>query len=301
MSVFYFNRLPVVGPWGGGNKTLTSLVNRLRQMGHSVVGEMTEEVDVVFCVDPRPTSSGNTYQNIFDFTSRKKIPLIQRVGDVGTHGKPDLTQLVRMTTSLSCKVIFTSEWARDYIGCKRGSTVIPNGAMPIFYEGRKDQRSLPARPRVVTHHWSNNPLKGIKNYERLYRETMSGALPFDFFYIGRSSDSLSECTFAPVDADVLSRVLPNFDVYLSASLFEAGANHIVEAMACGLPVVYSREGGSIPEYCGGRGVSFETYDEMVRAIFCALDQHDEMTKQSLTYTRTMDDVIDEYVSVLCEG
>jgi glycosyltransferase involved in cell wall biosynthesis len=95
-------------------------------------------------------------------------------------------------------------------------------------------------------------------------------------------------------------MLPQHDIYLSASLWEAGANHIVEAMACGLPVIYSRDGGSIPEYCQGRGLSFSSASQMIDAIANVLLDYETFRQQSLTYTRTIDDVVDQYVEVLCE-
>ena len=299
MSVFYFNRLPVVGPWGGGNKTLSSIAARLQAMSHTVVGEFSDDADVVFCVDPRPSSSGVTYQKIFDFASSRKLPIIQRVGDVGTHGKPDLTHLVKFSTSLSDRVIFTSKWARDYIGCSRESSIIPNGSLSDFYSARNAVRVGRARPRVVTHHWSNNPMKGIAYYERLQEEIDAGKHSFDFTYIGRSSASLEKRTIPPLDVQGLVKIMPDFDIYLSASLHEAGANHILEAMACGLPVVYSRNGGSIPEYCDGRGVEFSSYEEMVDSLMRVSDDYLTYQHQSLTYKRTMDDVVDEYVEILC--
>lgn len=300
MSIFYFNRMPVSGPWGGGNKTLSALVSRLTEMGHLVTGEPRSDVDVVFCVDPRPTNSGITYRHLFDFASSKKIPLVHRVGDVGTHGKPDLTYLVKFSTALSSRVIFTSEWARDYVGYQGDCVVIPNGALSVFYSNRRSARTLPSRLRVVTHHWSNNPMKGITLYEQLADDIETGRVNFDFTYIGRSSDRLANRTMPPVDADDLARLLPEYDIYLSASQLEAGANHIVEAMACGLPVVYSKMGGSIPEYCGGRGLQFADYHEMVSALHEAASTYQTFWEQSNSYRRTINDVVDEYVRVLCE-
>ena len=300
MSVFYFNRLPVLGPWGGGNKTLTALAERLLGMGHEVTGDHRRDMDAIFCVDPRPNQTGVTYQDLFHLSASKRIPLIQRVGDVGTHGKPDLTYLVKFSTALSSRVIFTSEWARDFVGCTRDSTVISNGALPIFYGKRRESRPIGVRPRIVTHHWSNNPLKGIAAYEALQDAIEAGSLNAEFTYIGRSSDRLAPRTVSPVDADQLSEMLPRHDIYLSASLWEAGANHIVEAMACGLPVIYNRDGGSIPEYCQGRGLSFSTASQMIDAIANVLRDYETFRQQSHTYTRTIDDVVDQYVEVLCE-
>jgi glycosyltransferase involved in cell wall biosynthesis len=300
LSVFYFNRLPVTGPWGGGNKTLAALVTRLTALGHIVTDRPRMDVSVIFCFDPRPSSSGMSHSQLIEYSRvLGGVPIIQRVGDVGTHGKPELTQLVRSTAQRSNLVIFTSHWARDLVGLKGGCRIIPNGALPTFYQHRRDDRPPASRPRIVTHHWSNNPLKGIDLYERLYREIQSSNLEFEFTYIGRSSPTLLPCTLLPMNEEELALELPRHDIYLSASQLEAGANHIVEAMACGLPVVYHRDGGSIPEYCGGRGVQFRDFEEMVSSLRRVAVDHRANWEQVQSYTRSMEEVVDQYLEVLC--
>jgi hypothetical protein len=70
-------------------------------------------------------------------------------------------------------------------------------------------------------------------------------------------------------------------------------------MACGLPVIYSRDGGSIPEYCSGRGIAFGSSDEIITAVQRVVADYLSFREQSLSYTRTIDDVVDQYVEVLC--
>ena len=293
--------MPVKGPWGGGNKTLSALVERLTQMGHLVTCVPRNDIDVVFCVDPRASQDGVTYEDLRRYTRSRGIPLIQRVGDVGTHGKPDLTELVAWTAQLSDRVIFTSEWAREHVKYAGKYSVIPNGAVPDFYATRGRARRQHADiPKIVTHHWSNNPLKGIDTYERLARLIQQGELNFEFTYIGRSSSDLSFCTVSPLAGQDLAEEVSKGDIYLSASLWEAGANHIVEAMACGLPVVYSTQGGSIPEYCGGRGLAFAEFDQMILALQDVASDLNKYRSQSETYVRTIDDVVNDYLEILCE-
>jgi glycosyltransferase involved in cell wall biosynthesis len=102
-----------------------------------------------------------------------------------------------------------------------------------------------------------------------------------------------------MNEEELALELPRHDIYLSASQLEAGANHIVEAMACGLPVVYHRDGGSIPEYCGGRGVQFRDFEEMVSSLQRVAVDHRANWEQVQSYTRSMEDVVDQYLEVLC--
>ena len=66
--------------------------------------------------------------------------IIQRVGDVGTHGKPDLTDLVKQSIQYSDVCIFPSQWALDYVNASDNSIVIPNGPLSDFYEFFKLQK-----------------------------------------------------------------------------------------------------------------------------------------------------------------
>ena len=54
-------------------------------------------------------------------------------------------------------------------------------------------------------------------------------------------------------------------------------------MACGLPVFYHAEGGSIPEYVGKRGVAYEDYSELYSI---------------LSPMKSLDEVCEEYCSVI---
>ena len=61
----YVNREPVTGPWGGGNKTLTELISQITDEGHEVVYQLNhDDIDLIFCFDPRPNNTGEWYQNL---------------------------------------------------------------------------------------------------------------------------------------------------------------------------------------------------------------------------------------------
>jgi glycosyltransferase involved in cell wall biosynthesis len=70
-------------------------------------------------------------------------------------------------------------------------------------------------------------------------------LQIEFTFIGRPCFEVKPPTkhIPPVSKEELAKLLPSFDFYLTASRMEAGANHVLEAMACGLPIVSSNAGG----------------------------------------------------------
>ena len=154
----FINRKPRGGPWGGGNKTLSGICNSLTQKGHEVFFDLVPNLDVLVCFDPRPNEKGVWYQTFLDYKARFGSKIVQRVGDLGTHSKPELFQLVQATMPHSDAVIFPSEWAKqrsEYAGKK--FRVIPNRPAEIFYQNREVARhQISDIPRVVTHHWSNN-------------------------------------------------------------------------------------------------------------------------------------------------
>ena len=112
----YINREPVTGPWGGGNKIICNLSDRLKDLGHEVVYRLfDEDIDVIYCQDPRPNQHGEWYQHFLNHRTLFKSKIIQRVGDVGTHGKPELFDLVKKTSNISDFLIFPSEWSKQKI------------------------------------------------------------------------------------------------------------------------------------------------------------------------------------------
>ena len=93
MRVF-INREPREGPWGGGNKTLSGICDFLKREGHDVFFDLVDNLDILVCFDPRPNDKGVWYQTLWDYKQMHGAKIIQRVGDLGTHSKPELFEIV---------------------------------------------------------------------------------------------------------------------------------------------------------------------------------------------------------------
>ena len=161
----YLNRRPVQGPWGGGNKLVDALASSLVSKGHQVFFDLDrDDFDMLFCIDPRPNDAGIWYQQLLDYKIQFGSKIIQRIGDLGTHGKPELLELVRRSIQFSDHIIFPSAWAKEYSGFSgENYSIIQNRSKQIFHK-YKTSSTLNSPVRIVTHHWSNNPKKGFDIY-----------------------------------------------------------------------------------------------------------------------------------------
>ena len=299
----YINREPVSGPWGGGNKTLLGLINALEHHADIVFDLDEKDIDTIFCFDPRPNDKGIWYHHFLEHREKFGSKIIQRVGDVGTHGKPDLTKLAYQSSHMSDFVIFPSDWARKYLQFNnKDYSIIHNSPMEEFFENRVNKEAEDEL-RIVTHHWSTNKLKGFDIYGEL--GNIAKNLGISFTYIGRYPDGHSTNgleIIGPKDVNFLKNSLPSFDIYLTASMYEAGANHVLEGLASGLPVIYRDSGGSIPEYASQYGLEFKDLDTLVLCIESMRRNFKTFKKKSLSFSSNFNDTIQKYVDIiLCES
>jgi glycosyltransferase involved in cell wall biosynthesis len=298
----YLNRTPKTGPWGGGIKTVNKLAEAIVSSGHELTHKLEAGIDVIFCIDPRPNERGEWYQHFVNYRNTfPKTKIIQRVGDLGTHSKPELTELVRQTLNISDFFIFPSDWAKDRIGfIGENYKVVYNRPMKVFHQHKNRDTTLGDKIRLVTHHWSMNPKKGFDIYQKL-QEYINNTGAFEFTYIGRKPDNVVISKhIQPISAVELSKELTNHDIYITASIEEAGANHVLEALAAGLPVVYHKEGGSIVDYCKDYGVEFDSFNNLISSINKSIDQYKNLKQSVLSYEEDNSKVVEDYIKIIKE-
>jgi glycosyltransferase involved in cell wall biosynthesis len=296
----YINRAPKYGPWGGGIKTVNKLVEELLTDGHEVVFNLVNDIDVIVCIDPRPNEFGEWYQNFLNYKQVfKNVKILQRVGDLGTHSKPELTELVKLTLPHSDFLIFPSEWAKEWIGYDGNNfEIIHNCPVDIFHAHKKKDTSLGDKIKLVTHHWSMNPKKGFDLYENLQRYVDENE-KYQFTYIGRKPDDYKFSNYLPpLEASEIAKELPKHHIYITASIEEAGANHVLEAMAAGLPVIFHEDGGSIPNYCNDFGLQYSNFQEMIKMIEAMTSEYELYKGKVLNYNKDNSQVVKSYLRII---
>ena len=265
------NRKPVTGPWGGGNHFIKTLHDKAVDYDIEIVHQFQENLDGIFLIDPRYDELGISinevirYKNAFPDT---KIIYRANECDQRKGEKNQMDPCIKAMGQISDACFFISNWIHKYHidfdwKCRR-NIIIPNGTDKSIFkpsQTKKDNKKI----NLVTHHWSNNFMKGHDVYEKI-DNWVKNRDDFTFTYIGRSHAPLPNSELVePLSGPDLGKLLSSFDVYISASRWDPGPNHIIESLACELPTYAHVDGGGASEFVGNSH-TYKDFDELVSIL-----------------------------------
>lgn len=233
----------------------------MKRRGWRVQYSLSPTPDVVFVIDPRMDHPKKKFglEELRAFRKKRpEVPILHRINECDQRKGTDfMDELLRQTSELCDHTVFIAEWLRDYFierwfDPARPHSCIYNGADPVIYHPYGAVAPNPDRPlKIVTHHWSDNELKGFDVYEKVDHLISDGKLPgFSLRVIGRWPKSIrwrSAELIGPMTGKPLAQKLRECHIYLTASRWEPCGMHHVEGAQCGLPLVYHEEGGGIVE------------------------------------------------------
>jgi len=261
---------PTWSPWGGASPFVLQLAALLKRRGWKIQYSLNPAPDAVLVIDPRMDHPKKKFglEELRRFrAAHPRVPILHRINECDQRkGTNDIDELLRQTNGLADHTVFIAEWLRDYFAAKwfdlsKPHSCIYNGADPAVYHPfgsalPKDGEAV----RIVTHHWSDNALKGFDVYEKVDHLIADGKLPgFELRVIGRWPKWVSWRSaelIGPMTGKPLARKLRECHVYLTASRWEPCGMHHVEGAQCGLPLVYHEDGGGIVEAGRKYGIGF---------------------------------------------
>ncbi len=258
------------GPYGGGNQWLGQVGPYLERCGFRTMSRLGDGVDCV--LGTHAGLSGGLSFSYDDVLRAKqmnpRLRCIQRINDNDIRkGTDKMDAHLAACNRAADHTVFVSEWLRDYhaerwFDTARPHSVIHNGADPAVFHPFGGNIWKPGDPiRLVTHHWSDNPAKGFPVYEALDAAIADGRLPgVELWIVGRWPESIrwqAARTFPARAGKRLAEVLRQCHVAVTASRNEPGAMHPVEAMQCGLPLLYTADTGGTVELGKRFGVLLE--------------------------------------------
>ena len=243
-----FNRPIKEHAWGGGSHFITSLYYYLVGKGIEVTFNFEKNIDLIFMFEPRRDNNHPGIEQILEYQKYKKTPVIQRINDtdiarhaygLSPHDPPWRIKTLLHANQFVDHTIFISEWVKNhyiehgYNRKERKDSVIINGCNPDYFYPKDNINNKNNKLKVVTHHWSDNPMKGLDLY---------------------------------IAMDEIGDVLRSHNLYITGARFEACGMHHIEAAACGLPVIYHKDGGAINEVCKKYGYEINSSNDLLKSL-----------------------------------
>ena len=245
-------------PEGGGFYFLQTFEQYLTTQGHLVCSDLGDSYDVLF-TSHWLVSRHKILQGLRASPSARVVHRID--GAAADYGRdPEADRRQRKINRLADLTIFQSEYARlvtrdRFHVIEQDGPVIHNPVDTVRFSPEGDHLPLPESERVVSVSWSTNPKKGAM---ALY-DTASRHPEIGFYLCGRYVDVPTLPNLHPLgvlDRPALAALLRSCHALLTYSENEACPNHVLEAMASGLPVLF-RDSGAMAEIIGDCGVAVE--------------------------------------------
>ncbi len=254
-------------PAGGGNQFLLALSQEFIRRG-LIVSTNRLYPRTRACL----FNSLNFDQRLLERLRRPGVRMVHRVdGPISVYrGRDDGADVsVFDRNRIADATVFQSEYSLSRtrsLGFEFRSPVVIRNAVDsaVFYSANREDVSLAGRPRLITTSWSDNMNKGFAFYRELDAALPNGG--FEYTFVGRSPIPFEHCTvLPPIPSNAMADVLRRHDIYVTASLHEACSNAVLEALACGLPVLYV-DSGANRELVGSGGLAFSSLAGCIAGI-----------------------------------
>jgi hypothetical protein len=255
---FFINRDAFEGPYGGGNLFVKAFLTLASKLDVTVGTRLNQRYDAILLMDPRPDEQNPvgikevmTYKIMFP-----KVKIFQRVNECDARKQTQgVDPMLHSCGQVNDFTFFVSDWMRDY-HLKRGwpcknHQVIYNGVDRSIYSPKLPALKDAAVTHIVTHHWSDNPYKGQDVHTWLDGFVSRNKEQFTYTYIGRHETPLPNTKMIePLHGKALGDELKKYDIYVTGTVCDPGPNHVIEAIACGLPTYAHSRGGGAVEFVG---------------------------------------------------
>lgn len=266
----YMNRRPVDGPWGGGNGATRALLDLFERTHKLCLRQHMPTM--MLCLGLENEGQGSLEDLvIFKQNHHPHVKLIIRVNDCDARkGTTGVDERFLKASQHVDGTIFVSQWMHDYFMAKgwmcKKNVVIVNGVDQATFKPVEIRSNGHYPISIVTHHWSDNHMKGEDYYVWLDDFVGRHRERFAYTYIGRTKAQLKNSRYvAPLWGADLGNALASHDICVNASRLDPGPNSVIETIACGLPTYVHRDGGGGAEFAG-QDHTFSSFDELEQIL-----------------------------------
>jgi len=309
MTKIMLNRPIKREAWGGGSHFITCFSEYLSKNGYDVVFSLEPNIDVIFMFDPRPSVGGDCANSIYQYKqSNTNTKIIQRINDTDIArplDRPWRVSMLLQSNVIADHTIFISNWVKNHyiekgFNSQKSNTVIINGCNSEWYFPENERDLNKENIKLITHHWSDNFMKGFDIYNFL-DDYVKNRDDLSFTYMGRYNKDYQPKNTKLIDPTYgaeIGDIIRSHDIYITAARWEACGMHHIEAARCGLPVLYHRDGGGVPEVCKAHGVEFSTKSDFKQALQEIIrNYHDIRSKINYSYLSS-ERCLNEYEGVI---
>ena len=311
------------GPWGGGNQFLKALVRYLTGTGKAAFATgINDRYDILLAnsgyrgpgdyldLGELSTIKAAGYTSLlkrifYPNPGKKIVHRIDGLRAVYINRKDAMDELQLKAVRMADHVIFQS---RHCVECFRrfgfendNYTVIYNGVNQQIFNTAGRSFWDGTRPlRVFSSSWSRNIHKGFEIIAHLsevpgVESCFTGNWPEEV-------DRKNVVCRPPVEQVQLANHYRSCDVFLHAARNDPCPNVVLEAMSCGLPVIYHDSGGT-PEIAGGYGIplpsapDLEQLTETIETMRNTYPHHVENIVKNM-HSFSIERAAEEYFDVL---
>lgn len=260
---------------GGGSTFITNFAKAINKYGHEVIhapsnSPLADDVayDVLFI-------AGATLADREQVLKAKKDgkPIILRVDNLLEDRKNRSSGMPRLLdyAELCDVIVYQSEWAKRLLSPLLGNgIIIHNGVDTDIFKPRTEPKDWD-NIRVFYSKYSRNEVKQFHEVQYWWREynlhkkddtlVLVGKFADDYLQIEHPfdfhNDEIYEYKGLISRPQELALVMQKCDVAFLPYMFDACSNTILEAQACGLPVIYSPTGGTPEIVTAGWDINYE--------------------------------------------
>ena len=270
-------------PFGGGNISTYYIQKYLKLNNYNIHYELNENIDLYLIIDPFKNMRSNKKYGLKEIVEYKKkytpnSKIVIRVNDCDIT-RPNIEpeksrekEIIKYSNEIYYFIFnstFISEYYSNILPKNIKKTTIFNGCDMALFEPRAIA-CIPKVFSIVTHHWSSNLHKGYEIYKKL-RDYCIINTNFNFIFIGNNVEDIYPDfkNIGPFCGKELVENINKNHIYITASQYDSCPNHVLEAIACGLPILYINIKGGGFDLCNEFkddkkiGETFSTFEELI--------------------------------------